>query len=287
MRLGIDVGGTKVAAVVMDSAGCVVDSQNVAWRGQAVEPLPAIETVLQSTWQFSREHGIAIESVGVSLAAWMNTDRSEVVAAANLPGLTCKRIRRMVRAVLGVGEVVFENDGSCAAVGEQIHNSIESQVTAVIGLGTGVAGGLAHLGAPLRVGNPGAEFGHMPVAFDTDARTCVCGGSGCLETKIGGLALATSFPDSSRSNGAVDQHMAAYIASWLRPAIMQIFSSVGPSRFVFFGPVAERLWPALYPDLVSGPWPLTATTPKPVLTVSDMRGLGPAVGAAYLGGVGR
>ena len=182
LAIGVDVGGTKIAAGVVDDQGTIVDFRRVATpeNSQAVEgAIAALITDLHA------EHSAA--AVGVAVAGFVSTDRSTVVSAPNL-ALEQVPLGALLSDRTGLA-VVIENDANAAAWGEHRFGSGQgSSDLLCVTIGTGVGGGVV-VGGELVRGHWGfaAEVGHIPLV--PEGRQCPCGSRGCWEQYGSGTAL--------------------------------------------------------------------------------------------------
>lgn len=188
-RVGIDVGGTKAQAVVLDDAGEVVASaQRPTPRGD--HSLPALVEVLFELAGAVAHDGMGSgDSIGVGVPGLVT--RSGVLRAApNLDGVADFAIAELLTARLGT-DVHVDNDATCATVAEWLLGAGRgSHDMVLVTLGTGIGGGIVANGALVRGRNGFAgEFGHMVV--DPSGPLCPCGRRGCWERYASGSGLAT------------------------------------------------------------------------------------------------
>lgn len=189
---GVDLGGSKIAGVLLDDSGAV---RGEVWQEhQIAGPDEAVDLIAEVVGELSaRELAVtgparALTAVGLSVAGWLSRDRLEVRTAANL-GLAAAPLAGLAEARLNC-PVLVENDGNAAAFAEYVRGAGRSaEVLMLITLGTGVGGGIVVSGV-LTGGSHGlaGELGHLPV--DSAGPACCCGGHGCLELYASGPALA-------------------------------------------------------------------------------------------------
>jgi len=182
-RVGIDVGGTKAQAVVLDPAGEVVETaQRPTPRGDhSLEAL--IDVLIELTAEVGHEG-----SVGVGVPGLVT--RSGVLRAApNLDGVADFAVAELLSDRLG-SDVYVDNDATCATVAEWLLGAGRgTSDMMLVTLGTGIGGGAVANGALLRGANGFAgEFGHMVV--DPSGPQCPCGRRGCWERYASGSGLA-------------------------------------------------------------------------------------------------
>jgi glucokinase len=182
-RVGIDVGGTKAQAVVLDRAGDVVASaQRPTPRGDH-----SLEALVDVLFELAGEVGHD-GSLGVGVPGLVTRD-GVLRAAPNLDGVADFAIAELLTARFGA-DVVVDNDATCATVAEWLLGAGRGTTDMVlVTLGTGIGGGLVANGAIVRGRNGFAgEFGHMVI--DPSGPQCPCGRRGCWERYASGSGLA-------------------------------------------------------------------------------------------------
>ncbi len=195
-RIGIDLGGTKIAGVVLDAEGRIAVERRVAtpvgdYRG-TVAAVRDLVAALES------ETGAGGLSVGVGTPGSVSPSTG-LIRNANSVCLNGQPLGRDLEAALA-RPVRLANDADCLAVSEAADGAgaDADSVFAVI-LGTGVGGGFVHRGQLLAGANGIAgEWGHNPLPWTRDPSewpgpVCWCGRTGCLETWLSGPALAADY----------------------------------------------------------------------------------------------
>ncbi len=183
LTVGIDIGGTKIAAGVVDEQGRILARHRVATPGRDAEQVE--QTVCDLVLALQKEHDI--EAVGIGAAGFVDEKRSRVNFAPNL-GWRDEPLRMAVEAVIDL-PVVVENDANAAAWGEyRFGAGKDRDYLVTITVGTGIGAGIILDGSLYR-GRWGAaaEFGHLNV--DPGGRPCGCGNRGCWEQYASGNAL--------------------------------------------------------------------------------------------------
>ena len=182
--IGVDIGGTKVAAGVVDDAGKVLA---IAKRATPAGSAAATGTAVV---ELIRELLATFDagSVGLAAAGFVDEARSRVLFAPNIPGWRDEPLRAVVESAVDL-PVVVENDANAAAWGEARHGAGRGEDHLVcVTVGTGIGGGLILDGRLYRGGfGVAAEFGHMQVV--PGGRSCGCGQRGCWEQYASGKAL--------------------------------------------------------------------------------------------------
>ena len=183
LTVGIDIGGTKIAAGVVDEQGRILARVRAATPGRDAEQVE--EKVSEMVLALRKDHDI--EAVGIGAAGFVDEKRSRVNFAPNL-GWKDEPLRMAVESVVGL-PVVVENDANAAAWGEyRFGAGKDRDYVVTITVGTGIGAGIIREGALYR-GRWGAaaEFGHLNV--DPGGRPCGCGNRGCWEQYASGNAL--------------------------------------------------------------------------------------------------
>jgi glucokinase len=199
LTIGVDVGGTKVAAGVVDEQGRVL----ARTRRPTPSSTPAdVEDVIADCVDELRA-GHQVEAVGLGAAGFVDIERSRVLVAPNLSWRD-EPLRDAVSARIGL-PVVVENDANAAAWAEHRFGAGRGEDhLVVVTVGTGIGGGIVVDGRLHRGRHGvGAEFGHLQVV--PGGRRCGCGQNGCWEQYCSGRALlreAREIADVRRTYGA-------------------------------------------------------------------------------------
>lgn len=297
LTIGVDIGGTKIAAGVVDEDGTILSSTRRKTPNRDLEAV--VEIIVEAVQELSAQH--RVEAVGLGTAGFVDTGRSKVLFAPNL-GWTDAPLKLMVERDTNT-PVVVENDANAAAWGERRFGAGRgaSDMIAVT-VGTGIGGGLIFNGQLYR-GEHGmaAEIGHF--AVEPDGRACGCGQRGCWEQYGSGNALvrtarelASAKRDSATvllelgdgtPEGVQGAHITAaarlgdpvaleafaIIGRWLGRGMASLTSILDPEAFVIGGGVSEA------GDLLFAP---TRTAFMEYLSGRDVR-IPPVVRLAELG----
>jgi glucokinase len=188
--IGIDVGGTKIAAGLIDrNASFIARGISHSHCGcspdQVVDEIDQIVQRLLDTPNVDRS---SILGVGVGISGHVNGERGIVMTNSNLPDWDYYPLRDTLKTCLGF-PVVIDNDANCAAWGEYRHGAGRGSkdmcyVTFSTGCGMGIViNGRLYRGASGTAG----EIGHTVV--NPDGPLCSCGKHGCLMSYACGMAL--------------------------------------------------------------------------------------------------
>jgi fructokinase len=204
MRIGIDLGGTKIEAIALAEDGSELQRQRVATpQGDYMATVMAMVALVEDIENTLHQRG----SVGVGIPGTESL-QTGLVINANSTCLIGKPLRRDLQALLQ-RDVRLANDANCFALSEAsdgagLIDGKPARVVFGVILGTGVGGGIVVDGNVLS-GTQGiaGEWGHNPLhPLDSDepGRPCYCGRTGCVETWLSGPAMVA---DHQRHSGIV------------------------------------------------------------------------------------
>jgi fructokinase len=263
MRVGIDLGGTKIEVVALDARGQVAfRSRRPTPQGDYPGTIAAIlGLVREAEGAAGRAHSVGIGTPGSVSKASGRIKNSNSVVLNGMP------IGADLEAALGC-PVRVANDANCFALSEAIDGAAAGAgvVFGVI-LGTGVGAGIVVRGHALDGPNGIAgEWGHNPLPHGRDAqpRPCYCGRADCVETYLSGPSLARDHEivtgerrtTTQISEGAV-RGEAACVASMdryaarLAAALGIVINILDPDVIVLGGGVSNI---AALPSMVMGRW---------------------------------
>lgn len=181
--IGVDVGGTKVAAAVVGGGDLTARVEHPTELGDGAALLDGIAAVVAEVEQGTARAAV----VGVGLPSQIEFSSGTVVASANIP-LQGVPVREELQRRLG-RPVFVDNDANCAALAEAGLGGVDDLV--MLTLGTGVGGGVVIDGQIFRGSSGlGAELGHIVIERDGPECPGACPSRGCLEAFCSGTALA-------------------------------------------------------------------------------------------------
>jgi glucokinase len=183
--IGVDLGGTKLLAGVVDPALDVHHRAHRLARGR--DEAEVVETVVSAVQEIRDASGRPIDGVGFGIPSLVDLERGTAVSTVHLP-LHDMPFRDVMAERLGL-PVWVDNDATAALLAEHAAGAARGASTAVmLTIGTGIGGALLVDGRIVRGARGAAgELGHMVV--DLDGPRCPCGNVGCLEAVASGSAL--------------------------------------------------------------------------------------------------
>ena len=263
LAVGVDIGGTKVAAGVVDDRGRVRERLR---RDTPTTSPPEVEAVIADVVaDLMRRHQIV--AVGIGAAGFVDAARSSVLFAPHLAWRE-EPLRDAVRERVGL-PVLVENDANAAAWAEWRFGAARGEDAVVaITLGTGIGGGIVLEGQVYR-GRFGiaGEFGHMQVV--PGGHRCECGNRGCWEQYASGNALVREARELAGANSPVIHRLLemaggdpasitgplvtraaqdgdpaavellAEVGDWLGVGIANLAAALDPAVFVIGGGVSD------------------------------------------------
>jgi glucokinase len=308
LTVGVDVGGTKIAAGVVDHAGRILVEETEPTP--ATDPQAIASAIAEVVDRLRRSH--EIDAVGIGAAGFVDAKRSSVLFAPNI-SWTDEPLAGHVGARVGL-PVVVENDANAAAWAEfQFGAGKDVDDLLLIAVGTGIGGGYVtekrlYRGA---FGIAG-EVGHLRVV--PGGIPCGCGRYGCWEQYASGRALvreakdriATELPEAAAiaalagGNGdgltgpmitakaqegdPLSQELLAQIGTWIGAGIASLVAVLDPAVVVLGGGVAEAGDLVLEParQAFARTLPAAAHRPRPELRPTSLGNRAGLIGAADL-----
>jgi glucokinase len=262
LAIGIDIGGTKIAAGVVDEDGHIL--ARLRRETPTTDPLQVIEAISSITEEFRRDHHIT--ALGVGAAGFVDASQSTVLFAPHLAWRN-EPLRDSVARRTGL-PVMVDNDANASGWAEWRFGAAQGEADLVlITLGTGIGGAIVIDGQPYR-GQFGiaGEFGHMQVV--PDGRPCECGNHGCWEQYASGRVLMRRARAAAEEGtplglkmlaeaGAIDRiegplvtqqakagdeeatEWIAEVGDWLGVGIANLAAALDPGMFVIGGGVSD------------------------------------------------
>ncbi|GAB4514325.1 MAG: ROK family glucokinase [Anaerolineae bacterium] len=296
--LGIDIGGTKVAAALVDPEGRAHYYRTVPTLPQD-GPDRLLDRIVALARQVIQEGQAPPVAVGIGTGGQVNPQTGEILYATDLiPGWAGAPLRVRVEGALGLPTWVI-NDVHAMALAEAVHGAgRDVRWGLFVAVGTGI-GGAWVLNGQLVHGHRGlaGAVGHVKV--ERDGRRCTCGGAGCVEQYASGPAIAARYralrgleeapsgvevADAARQGDALARLAVREAGEWLGFALASLVNAAAPEAIIIGGGVlgfGEMFLDAVRWGLERDALPSAKTTP--VLPAA----LGPAAGVIGAGVLAR
>lgn len=220
LSIGVDIGGTKIAAGVVDEQGRIIASAQR--RTPAQDPELLEQAVADAVRELRDTHEVV--AVGIGAAGFVGADRRTVKFAANLAWRD-RPLADHVEALVDL-PVVVENDANAAGWAEfRFGPAAEARNMLMMTVGTGLGGAVVIDGRLVRgAGGFAGEIAHMCAV--PDGQWCGCGNRGCLEQYTSGTALVRAV----RAEASADE-----------PSMGPILAAAGGDLAAIDGPLVTRL----------------------------------------------
>ncbi len=198
--VGIDLGGTNIAAGLVNKAGEIIYKESVPTNAQRPYT-EIIKDMADLTLKVIKEAGVNIdevEKIGIGSPGTPNCKEGILVFSGNL-NFRNVPIKAELQKYIDL-PVYLDNDANCAALAEGVAGSAKGTKHSVtITLGTGIGGGVIIDGKIYSGFNfAGAEIGHM--VMNCDGVQCTCGRKGCWETYASATALIRQTTKAAQEN---------------------------------------------------------------------------------------
>jgi fructokinase len=263
VRIGVDLGGTKIEAVALAVDGSIL------WRERVPTPRQSADSIYDAIAGLVQRCEAALgitATVGIGSPGSLSP-KSGLLRGSNTVVLNGQPVRQALEARLD-RDVRIANDANCFALSEAVDGAGKG-ATSVFGviLGTGVGGGVVLNGQVVNgLHAIAGEWGHNPLPWPGDDERpglrCYCGKPGCIETWLSGPGIAAHFQDGTTAAvdivtlaAAGDATANAYlqrVEDRLARALATIINVLDPEVIVLGGGVSniERLY-ANVPPLLS------------------------------------
>jgi fructokinase len=266
VRIGIDLGGTKIEIIALNDDGAPVLRRRVPTpAGEYSATIRAIAELVRS----AQSQFAVLATVGIATPGALSA-RTGLLQNSNSIVLNGKPLDRDISAALGQ-PIRLENDANCFAISEAVDGAAAGcRVVFGVILGTGVGGGIV-IDRQILTGlnRIAGEWGHNPLPWAMESERpghkCYCGKFGCIETFLSGHGLSREYFSHSQKELSAEQIAAAArsdefdavqsLATYKRRlgrSLAALINVVDPDIVVLGGGISniETLYPGLA-DLIS------------------------------------
>ncbi|NTJ62569.1 ROK family protein [Agrobacterium rhizogenes] len=278
IAIGVDIGGTNIRAALVSAQGELLAKLS---ERTPTDPLVALERVIAMAGTLDTPEVLGI---GVGIPGRVDVDSREILSGGilNLSGLDF--VKRLETALQK--PVVIENDCSMALIAEmRIGGAKGYQNVAMLTIGTGIGGAVAHAGRIYHGHKAAGQLGHICVS--QDGPPCPCGRRGCVETFSSGTALRRHIAESGLAVTTIREifDMAAerndtavrVLCQWatpLRAALDNIAATMDPEIILLGGGLGCDAARALADLPAAAPWFCPAILPAKLADDAGVIGAG-------------
>jgi fructokinase len=223
MRFGIDLGGTKVEAVILGDDGSII------WRERHPTPRNDYAAIIATINKLitSGKTSTGFDGpVGMGIPGSLHP-QTKFVRGANTRVLNGRDLKSDCEAETG-RDFLIENDANCFALSEAVDGAAAGYDT-VFGviMGTGCGGGIVVNGRPITgANNLAGEWGHTPLPWplesEYDGHECWCGQTGCLETFLSGTAVSADYEQKTGEKMSVEDIAGRTSADLVAESVLQV-----------------------------------------------------------------
>lgn len=187
MIIGIDLGGTKIAAALASPDGKIITDVNIPTEAQKGK-IKVIANLKKAVDSLIKGQRVRIKAIGIGVPGPILYEKGLVIEPPNLPGWKRVNLKEILEKEFRV-PVFVDNDANCAALAEAYFGSGKNVRHFIyITVSTGIGGGIIINGHLYRgVSGAAGEFGHMII--EPHGFTCGCGNVGCFEAMASGTAI--------------------------------------------------------------------------------------------------
>jgi glucokinase len=203
----VDIGGTKIAAGIVDSEGKVLARVETPTELARAYP-DGLRHMIRMLREAARQANIGLSGIGIGSTGWVYPFTGEFGDVDFLPGWKgCNPVGDLARE-FGV-RVALENDGDAAALGEAAWGAGKGKLRLIyVTVGTGIGGGIILDGQLYRgVDRAHPEVGHHVI--DAFGPECTCGFRGCWEALATGPAMAAWFNANAQATSRHPENLTA------------------------------------------------------------------------------
>src|SRR5215213_3476896 len=306
--IGVDIGATKIASVLLTESGEAVNSLHVLTPAEA-GPQAVLDKVAEQILELVQQSPRALAGIGIGSPGKVDSNQGVVYNAVNLGWTEVNLVREITDRIHRLPNAVpvwIQKDANLSALGEAYFGACQGLRDFVyLGIGSGLGAGIISSGQLITGGDwYAADVGHLSI--DPDGPLCVCGGRGCAETiasgpglvRVTGQMLAnsetssllseeaeltpTAVLDAASQGDVLALNALAEVGRVLGIVMSACTAILNPSRYVVGGGLGlagyEFILPAAQGELLRR----TIPESRSLLDIVPSRVESPAIGAACL-----
>jgi glucokinase len=244
MIIGIDLGGTKIAGVLVTPSGKVLMDVNIPTEAKKGKK-QVIKNIKKAIYMLKHSKKVKINAIGIGAPGPILYEKGIVIEAPNLPGWRKVHLKEIFERQYKV-PVYVDNDANCAALAEAWFGAGKNvKHFLYMTVSTGIGGGIVINKKIYRGANGSAgEFGHMVI--DSKGPKCGCGHIGHLEALASGTAIrkrtgmrALAIELAARQGDKKAQKIIKETADYLAIGIANLVNIFNPEMVIIGGGISN------------------------------------------------
>lgn len=268
--VGVDVGATKTASVLLTPEGEII-AQHYSPTNASGDENTAFETIVEHIMRYQDEFSDHLIGIGIGAPGWHDVEAGIINKAVNL-GWDRFNIVQAIQEKCSLSiPILHQTDALAETLGEHYYGAVQHCSDFVyLGIGSGLGSGF-FCNNQLVTGHNGmaGSIGHY--AFGTTDSVCVCGLKGCIEQRVGGLALCTMLKEypaerladsklrkedlcdarrvlaAAQENDTLAVSVFAEMGKWLGVAMSMYITLLNPKRIVIGGGLGRAAYSLFVP----------------------------------------
>ena len=190
-RIGVDLGGTKISAAIVDESFHIINKSTCPTEAKRAAD-DITKSIADLCYTAAKDGNIdfsLVKQIGIGIPGAIDAQNGIIEYSCNLPTYVSYPIVDKMRDLTGINDIFIDNDANAAALGEAVAGAAKGSSSSVmITLGTGVGGGVVIDGKILPSFNgAGGELGHTVIVHG--GVPCPCGRKGCFEAYSSATSL--------------------------------------------------------------------------------------------------
>jgi glucokinase len=254
--IGVDIGGTKIAAGRVDGAGCILARRILPTPAHNAETFAAIDATIAAL------DAADVRAIGVGVPGRVDAKTGDVLSGGYV-NFAREPLSARLRSVAG-RPLAIDNDASMALVAEaRIGAGRGARDIVLIAIGTGIGGAALNDGRIVRGAACAGQFGHITVNYQ--GAPCACGRRGCFEAEAAGPALARLAREGGFDAATMAEALLAddrppartVVERWataLRAGVDSLIAAFDPERVILGGGRGAAAAEALRRAPGASPW---------------------------------
>ena len=197
LAVGIDLGATITTSVLISPKGEII-ARHHSLTNASTDPHAALETIANHIQKYQTDYSERILGIGVGTPGWHELETGTIMNAVNVGWENFNFVSELKAQLSDLPPIFHQTDAIAETLGEYYYGTARGYSDFVyLGNGSGFGSGF-FCNNTLSVGSTGMAGGIGHYAFGTSQTKCVCGLRGCIEQRVGGIALTVILDQLSK-----------------------------------------------------------------------------------------